>query len=322
MKLLNKITKKLAQNEPISKDAVIAAFILLLGREPESEEAVDAHLGLASLDKLREAIMSSEEFKSKVSLYDANEKWVATDVLDRYIMWVDLHDRYVSYGCLNNDWEPDETRFFESRLREGCTVLDIGANIGWFSLVAARKIGLNGRIHAFEPRPVTSKMLARTIASNNLQSIIKLWDCALSDSPGTVKLSWGVNTDNPGGSFISKQGSIDGHESVSVRTVRLDDLLPEVDPEIIKIDVEGAEPLVFKGGSKMLKRSKPLILSELHPAQLKRVSNCTSAEYISQMEHIGYKCYLLLNGQPTDKLIDFPYGSGCELVSVVFEWQG
>lgn len=320
-----KVDMMVKRKSALDADTVRLAYRLILGRESESEQAILDHIALGSPEKLGAAMVASDEFKAKFLQAQFSEsKWVAVDVLGRFVMWVDLHDRYVSHGCLNNNWEPEETSFFSSRLREGDTVLDIGANIGWFSLVAARAIGPHGVVHAFEPRPVTAKMLARTIAHNNLRSVVHVWEYALSDAPGDLYLTWAANTENPGGSFVTRTDSQNyvGCEKARVRAVRLDDLLPDVAPDIIKIDVEGAESMVFAGAVNALRNGKPVILSELFPEQLMRVSGMTAAQYIAQMEEYGYACYLLENGYPTDHLKDFPEKVRKELASVIFEWRG
>jgi FkbM family methyltransferase len=316
---------KVNSKNAVDADMVRLAYRMILGRNPESEQVIRDHMVFDSPEALGNAMVNSDEFRAKfLQRQFSGSKWVAVDVLDRYVMWVDLHDRYVSYGCLNNNWEPEETSFFSSRLRAGDTVLDIGANVGWFSLVAAKFIGSNGIVHAFEPRPITAKMLARTIAQNGLRRIVQVWEYALSDSSGELFLNWAVNTENPGGSFVTTTDSQFGvvGERVRVRAVRLDDLLPDVAPDIIKIDVEGAEPMVFSGATNALRRKKPVILSELFPEQLMRVSGKTAAQYIAQMEEFGYACYLLENGQPTNRLKDFPNNYSKELASVIFEFVG
>lgn len=165
---------------PVTRDDVFNAYRFLLGREPESELAIDAHLMLDSVADLRNAIMNSQEFRAIAGgVGFTSSKWVCTDVLGCYAMWVDLHDRYVSRGCLHDDWEPEETSYFRSKLFEGATVIDIGANVGWFSLLAAKHVGHFGEVHAFEPRPGTLSMLRRTIAQNRLQSIVRVWEYAL-----------------------------------------------------------------------------------------------------------------------------------------------
>ncbi len=309
----------------VTEDIVRLAYRLMLGRPAESDEAVKEHLRFATLEQLRRHMMDSLEFKSKQlqARFSSASKWVAVDVLDGFVQWVDLHYRYVSHGCLSNDWEPSETSYFVSKLRAGDIVLDIGANIGWFSLVAARHIGKSGAIYAFEPRPETVKMLKRTMADNRLRDRVQVLEFALSDTWSTLDLVWRRGTDNPGESFVAGPNQAMEHfESAKVTAGVLDDILPDVAPDIIKIDVEGAEPKVMRGAQNALKRKHPPILSELFPHQLQAVSGASARQYIDQMQSYGYACYLLENGVPTKRLADFPSGGSRELESVVFEWNG
>lgn len=311
---------------PIGRDDVAMAFRLLLGRDPESERTIDDHLSAGNLGALRQTIMESAEFQAcAAAATRTRSKWVCADVLDRYTIWLDLNDRYVSYGCLGNDWEPEETRFFESCLRPGSVVLDIGANIGWFSLVAARATGPAGLIHAFEPRPETARMLHRTIADNRLKDRIQVWEVALDDEAGERQLCWDDASRNPGHSFLAgpdAHGDPSGLAAARVRAGRLDDLLPDVAPDVVKIDVEGAEPRVIAGARRALARRRPVVLSELFPEQLERVSGSSPSAYIAQMASLGYGCYLLEDGVPGRRLADFPADATRELVSVVFESSG
>lgn len=305
----------------VSRNDVIFAFRAILGREPESEKSIKSHLDFETIESLGQAIMRSQEFQAKAqrTIYSSESKWVATEVLNGFIQWIDLHDRFVSFGCLHNNWEPSESEYYVTKLDIGNTVLDIGANIGWFTLLAARKLGNLGQIHAFEPRPETLKMLKRTVFQNNLSNVT-VWPYALSDHDGSLNLVWSKNTDNPGGSFTVGGSEVVGdNESAVVSAVRLDQLLPDIAPDFIKIDVEGAEPRVFSCAKNAIRRRRPPILSELHPAQLAIVSGTTPAQYIEQMEDLGYKCYLLKDGNPTHRLKDFPENSKTDLVSVVFE---
>lgn len=317
-------------NTTLDERTVSLAYQLLLGRMPENAEAVHAHLALGSLDKVRSVMMESQEFRSKTlqSTFSCS-KWVSTEVLGRFVIWIDLHDRYVSHGCLHDNWEPEETSFFASRLRAADVVLDIGANIGWFSLLSAKHIGGNGRIHSFEPRPETARMLKRTISDNRLMDVVKVWEYALSDHPAVLPLTWGRNTDNPGSSYLLKHSQDASRaedtsgewEHATVRAVPLDQLLPDISPDIVKIDVEGAEVLALRGARDALKRGRPVILSEMYPAQLKAVSGVSPQQFIGEMKDIGYECYLLEKGVPTRRLGDFP-AINVDLVSVVFEWAG
>jgi len=304
----------------INEEIVRLAYQLILGREPESEAAVRSHLHLGTIARLRQAMMNSQEFRSKMQQmqYSAGSKWVAVEVLDQFVLWIDLHDLAVSQPCLQGNYEPSETAYFIAKLKEGDTVLDIGANIGWYTLVAAKHIRMQGHIHAFEPRPDTLRYLKRTIHDNRLQDLVTVWPYALSDKAGKLKLVWAKNTTNPGGSFMTTE-SISGHEAVEIEVAVLDELIPDIAPDVIKIDVEGAEPRVFRGAQKAIARKKRPILSELHPKQLMRVSEVTPAQYINQMADYGYQCWPLEEGRPTRKLKDFPSDVHKDLISVVFE---
>ena len=310
-------------NGPLREDVVRLAYQLLLGREVESERALKAHMTLGTVPALRRAIMASTEFQTRVlgNRPPFKSKWVATDVLDQFTMWVNLHDRYVSHGCLNDSWEPSESQYFTSRLRAGNVVLDIGANVGWFSLLAAKCIGEDGTVHAFEPQPQTAAMLRRTIADNDLQRQVSVWEFALSDRAGEITLQWERNTDNPGHTFMASDATLarTDFESAKTKAIVLDDLLPELAPDLIKIDVEGAEPRALEGAKEAIKRRRPPILSELYPEQLHAVSSVSASQYIQQLETLGYRCYLLEEGRPTRRLRDFPADVKRELVSVVFE---
>lgn len=324
MNILNKLSKKIKPSE-VTPDTIRLAYKLILNRDPESIQAINSHLKAKSLQELGQIMMSSEEFKSKNKNFESivKSQWIAVEVMDDFVQWVNLTDNYVSRGCMSDNYEPNETAFLKSRVKEGDEVLDIGANIGWFTLLACKLTGPKGKVHSFEPRPDTSRMLQRTISMNNLEDRVTLWQAALSDETGELHLNWGQNTDNPGGSFVSRDThESSGYEQATVMARRLDDLLPEAAPDFIKIDVEGAEPMVINGAINAIRRKKPAILSELHPQQLIRVSGRTAADYITQMEAEGYSCFLLDNGTPTKRLKNFPNELGKDLVSVVFETKG
>ena len=303
---------------------VMSAFRELLGREPESQQTIDNHLRHGSIEAVRAVIKASPEYRARRdTAQQSNAKWVCTEVLGDYTMWVDLNDRFVSQGCLQGAWEAEETDFFRSVLAVGQTVLDIGANIGWYSLVAARCIGPGGVIHAFEPRPDTAAMLRKTVAGNRLQDRIRVWELALDDHAGTRGIAWEPASRNPGHSFlVGGDEPVDDERVVELARVKvatLDDVLPDVRADVIKIDVEGAEPRVMAGAQQLLAKGRPLILSELFPEQLRGVSGVGAADYIARMEAFGYCCYLLESGRPGRRLRDFPADATRELVSVVFD---
>lgn len=280
----------------VTRDEVVWAYRLFLGREPESETAIDLHRQLPDLEALRHTFLDSTEFAgaNKVNwlVRWLHGYWVAAPVIGgRYLMWIDLGDRYVSSACLQDDYEKEGTRFMQAALRPGDVVADVGANLGWFTLVASAIVGSEGRVHAFEPRAETASYLEKTVALNSLADRVRVHRCALSDRRGESVLTWSAATDNPGGSFLADTTPAPDMERQPIPLRMLDDLaLPRLD--FLKVDVEGAEMRVFRGAQQTLARCRPMILSELHPQMLERVSGDAADAYFSFFGRLGYRAFI------------------------------
>jgi FkbM family methyltransferase len=305
----------------VSEEEVRWGYRLILGREPESEQVIAAHTHIESVGVMRDRLFKSAEFLSQGRAVQFPSIWVTADVLGGCRrMRVNLSDTYVSFGCLLDDYEPLETGLFRALLRENHVFLDIGANIGWYTLVASTVIKFPGRILAFEPRPDTAANLRRTIAENNLYSLVDLHEAGLAESAGSATLIWETGTANPGGSHLATRDFSIQCEHAHIKLMRLDDL--ELDGcDIIKMDVEGAEFRVINGGEALLQRHQPIVLSELHPEQLQRVSGVTPRDYIARMADFGYECRLIEIDHPPTLISDFPEMVDRRIVNVVFTPQ-
>jgi len=142
--------------------------------------------------------------------------------------------------------------------------------------------------------------MRRSIAENGFEDRILLRETAVGEKSGEAEILSVHDARNQGAAFIvgdSDPHCITPHEIRKVPLVALDDC--EFDDRIgfIKMDVEGAEPLCVKGARKLLERDRPLILSELHPAQLRRVSAWRPGEYLDQMRRLEYRCFIIDGGQ-------------------------
>ncbi|WMW80545.1 FkbM family methyltransferase [Undibacterium cyanobacteriorum] len=231
------------------------------------------------------------------------DTWVMIETKYDANLWIDLGDVGVSRACMKETFEVMETNFVRSFLKKGDTFLDIGANIGWFTIVAAQCVGDEGVIHAFEPRNTTFKYLEKTIAINGLEQRIFAHHCALGAESGKLRIVWGTQTSNPGGTWLVSRKAVSdmlpttthSYQDIDVR--RLDDFEQIQQVQLMKIDVEGAEPLVLKGSTELLRRSRPVILSEINEELLRIVGNSSSVELIDWMQTMGYDCFeLTTNG--------------------------
>ncbi|TSC88415.1 MAG: FkbM family methyltransferase [Microgenomates group bacterium Gr01-1014_16] len=205
-------------------------------------------------------------------------------------MFIDKNDRVVSLALiLNGVWEEFETEVFKKNLKRGDVVLDIGANIGYHTLIAAEIVGNNGHVYAFEPDSKNFGVLKRNVEVNGYKNVI-LVNKALSDKNGVGKLF--LSTEDNHGDFRIF-GSNDDRKSVDIELVRLDSFFGNHIPKInvIKIDVQGAEALIFKGASKTLKAIKKIkVFTEFWPKAL-RLSGSSAEEYSHILMKNRFKIY-------------------------------
>jgi FkbM family methyltransferase len=134
---------------------------------------------------------------------------------------------------------------------------DIGAHAGFFTMLASRAVGASGAVHAFEPQPENRNRLVGTIGRNGVKNVY-VHGFALSDRCGEAVLHG--HQASPAWSLVSQRSEKD---SVRVQCRTLDEVAHLArKPHVIKIDVEGAELSVLRGGCRLLRRSRPLVIVE------------------------------------------------------------
>ncbi|MCC6579467.1 MAG: FkbM family methyltransferase [Phycisphaeraceae bacterium] len=153
-------------------------------------------------------------------------------------------------------YELATARLIRRRLQPGDHFVDAGANLGYFTLLAARIVGPTGRVDAFEPQPDNRQRLIRHVQRHNLTAIVRVHPLALSNRSGeTVIHGYPVSDDRHNHGCASMFG--DSPVRHTVPTGRLDEVLAGTSPRMIKMDVEGAEDLVVEGMAKMIQVEHP-----------------------------------------------------------------
>jgi FkbM family methyltransferase len=149
-------------------------------------------------------------------------------------------------------------------IKPGAVVWDVGANMGLFSFAAAGLSGPSGHVYAFEPDTFLVRLLRRSARLNPHAAPIEIVPCAISDTISLARFNIAEN--NRATSFLEKFGTgLTGgiREVQTVLTVPLDWVVEQIPaPQVLKIDVEGAELSVFRGARQMLKASRPIVLFE------------------------------------------------------------
>jgi FkbM family methyltransferase len=282
----------------ISKEAVIWGYRLLLGREPESAAVVRNHR-LSHLDTTSfvKTLMESLEFRSRHPESGAHliDKWVMVHCPMGFDLWLNLCDTAVSWSIIADEFEAAEITLVESLVRAGATCLDIGANIGLFSMLMGRCVGRSGRVIGFEPHPLLVSFARKSAAQNNFSQCV-FNECALGDCDGDVNLLSAVGSANQGASQVHLGDAPSNRTVIRVPMRRLCDFdLPKID--FIKIDVEGAEHMVLRSFCDRLVAERPVILSELSPLLLPEISGVSDRVYVRLIESIGYDCIDIASGQ-------------------------
>jgi FkbM family methyltransferase len=153
-------------------------------------------------------------------------------------------------------YEPEQTALFETNIKPGTVVFDVGAHAGYYTLLSSVLVGPAGKVLAFEPNPCNYRNLVNNVRINGLGNV-EMLETAVSDENGHAFFAGGSG---------SGTGRLAGEGGIRVRTIRLDDLVVErhIRPDVMKIDTEGAEMLVLSGARQLLTESRPILFLSTH----------------------------------------------------------
>jgi FkbM family methyltransferase len=219
----------------------------------------------------------------------------------------DAADAAVTPGLRSGEYESHLTAVFERYCTPGMTVVDVGANLGYYSLLASKLVGESGRVIALEPNSENCRLLLSSLRLHGTGNV-QLVPVAADTATGWAYYSTHVGSN---GGLIDDRDLL-AHPGVVVPTFRLDDI---VDGPVgfLKMDVEGAEGRVVKGATRLIERDRPVITTELKEEMLQRVSGSSVAEYLGYFEGLGYAPSVLDRGSGAEK----PYPSVAALLA---EW--
>ncbi len=171
------------------------------------------------------------------------------------------------YEYTLKEYEPDVVRRFTSAIKPGDIVVDVGANIGYYTLVAARSVGKSGRVYAFEPDPTNFHMLTNNIKANACGNVVPVKKAVCATTGTTQLLQKKASTHS-----LFDHPLAPTKQSVLVETIALDDFLSALSQadqqrvSLVKIDAEGAEPLILEGLVNFIRRKSVLtLICELIP---------------------------------------------------------
>jgi FkbM family methyltransferase len=204
-------------------------------------------------------------------------------------MRLNVRDLIQQTVLLEGIWDPSLTDFIKSALSPGDVFIDVGAHVGYFTLLASRRVGPTGTVLAVEPNPVAATELEENVKRSRLSNVL-VEHTACGDSQRVVQLY--LHTDSNSSMASLSTANATGGPAVVVPCIPLDQLLQEralTRANLVKIDVEGAELLVLRGMRETMRDLAPVIVLELEPQLLKGCS-ATVDQVLGLLAASDYSC--------------------------------
>jgi len=260
---------------PWSALLLAAAIVLFAGVAASEEPAVDSSL--------------EDEFQRGLANRSAVE--LAIGRAGRIRMLLDPTDPMVTKRLVEErTWEPNETNWFLKRVHGGDVVVDIGANVGYYTLIASRLVGDEGRVYAFEPDPVAFSFLEKNVALNGSTNVV-LEQKAASNEPGSLRLY--LSEENKGDHRIFE--TEEKRKSVEIEAVALDDYFEGRESRIdfVKIDTQGAEAVIVDGMDRIIAGNQSIeVIIEFWPKALSQFGRDSDA-LLTKLDRAGFHFFSL-----------------------------
>ena len=277
-------------------DDIYYAYRLFLGREPDAQGFSDLSKIVAdtnmSADALARSFMASPEFLNR-RIAVPSEAGVVEVELDGFSIYVRADDRDIARHIrATRVHEPHVTEALMELLGPGNVFVDVGANIGFFTNMAAHRIGASGFVLAVEPMDKNVQLIHRALERNGF-SHVRVMSCAASDRDGRVAIKTDDGTSN--GQAIGIAGA--DVRTLYAQTLRLDELVRDLlKIDVVKLDIEGFELLAWRGFREGLARHRPRVFSEFHPYCMCHFVGIEPAEYLAELFAYGSVDVLPVDG--------------------------
>lgn len=230
----------------------------------------------------------------RMAVYVGNDR-VLLRTAAGYKLFADARDVSITpHLVLDGVYEHHTENVLRSLLRPGMRVLEIGANIGLFSVLMAHRVGPNGYVRSFECDPMLAQITRDNFEVNGLDAIGRVDERAVTDTTTTMRF-FSTRRHRGGGTLVEGleqlPGMNDERTEIEVRTTTIDAILDE-EPrgfDFVKIDAEGAETAIFRGGRRLFAdRSRALrVMTEFSPAFIVRAGD-DPARYLDELYALGF----------------------------------
>lgn len=276
--------------DAITEYDVVLAYRVLLGRDPETMVlttfGAEMQRRKMSRKELVQGIMQSDEFKDKYDL----PRNVVMRSFGGYVVYMRPEDLDIgAVIAAGAEYEPHIVNVFNEYAKLGSTVLDVGANIGFFTMLAASLVGAGGRVIAVEPLDKNLQLIYLA-ATHNGYKHIEVLPFAAIDTTGI----WAAHTTTRTSNAEVKQVDLAQKHELFTAVRPLDSVLRDLPSlDLVKIDVAGSEPIAFAGMSQTLDRLKPVVVTQFHPQAIERNTPYNAEDYAQMLCDYAPNVYAL-----------------------------
>jgi len=215
---------------------------------------------------------------------------------DGSLMRVDVRSRTEAWAYWTGEYDGTIISRLRTCLTPGCVVLDVGANVGFYSIALGNTLKhLNGTLFAFEPVASNMMRIEEAVRLNGLEDTVRVFNVALGDEEGSIEMFMedenGASTGNA--IMITKSVAEEIVQNVTAPITRLDTFAEEQKIEscrLIKIDIEGAEVMFLRGATKFLAAHRPLIYGEFNSYWIKRFGN-SFLDVVDLLKPLDYRFF-------------------------------
>ena len=298
---------------------IIDCYNDILKREPDKEGFHHFSKKIMSkeitFNDLKIILENSEEFKILKDMEKIDQ--IPLETIDGLTMYLNPTDRNVSYLIFTNkEHEPFETLILKYFLKENSIYVDIGANVGYYTLLAA-SIAKKGQVFSFEPYNLNFELLEKNIVANNLVNVQTFQYVVSNENTFIDVFLSGANKGNIRLFKDDLEGYMEEHQSNKlVKSVTLDTLLDgSINPDIIKMDIQGGEMFALEGMKKIIQNTNELVLfTEFWPEAI-TLNNISPSDFLQSLHNLNFEIYdmdttsnKLLKKSNAQLLEDYPIG--------------
>jgi FkbM family methyltransferase len=214
-------------------------------------------------------------------------------IINNHKFYIDKKDENVSQELvIHKEWEPYETTIFKKHIKRGDVILDLGAHIGYYTLIAAGIVGNKGKVYAFEPCKKNFTILEKNVCESGYKNII-LVNKAVSNKTGKTRLF--LHSINSGDNRLFFDPKEKMKEEI-VEQISLDKYFKNKyrKVDLIKLDIQGSEALALTGAENLIKKNRNIKLISEYSPRLLDLSGINSKSYLDFLTKCKFNIYKVL----------------------------